>query len=460
MISKSIVSIPRRFIQRRSDELLKNKRLINDEMASERSEKISNKFKNSHHTYQVYSWGNGECGALGNLNLLRPKFKYQLPITKVTFPLRLKWADRIRHEKYLNSPYRHKRISMISAGSGFSILTDKRNIFGCGVNTYGQLDKNEKLEIVIQPIQLNKLIDLNENLQIISLSSGRAHSVIVYNDGSVYSWGQNNYHQVSSREEEIIEFRRLIEVEAMVNVNEKIIKTVCSFDTTFLLTNMGRVISFGLNTDGQCGINRTDSIIRRPVFIEINEIFCDICTKADTILALTSDKKSIYGWGNTEYEQLKSNEAQLFRPINLNETVLRSIPSERHSFVSMATSGSSCCVVDKTGQIWIWGYGALGLGPNNLGPLPLACPISRNFFDLFKTKKTQNKIIELVSGLYSFGAITERGDAYVWGANRQSCLGIGKMDTQYYPTKLMIPAKIELLHFGYEHSFAITKSFN
>ncbi|KAI3385420.1 hypothetical protein SNEBB_007978, partial [Seison nebaliae] len=329
--SRGLFSIPRRLIQQRSDAYFKKKRQISEERANEKTKNISNKFKNSHDTSQVYSWGNGECGALGHLDLLRPKFRHQSPVTKVTFPLRLKWADKIRHEKYLNSPYRYKRISMISAGSGFSILTDNRNIFGCGVNTYGQLNKNEKLEIVIQPIQLNRLIDVNENCQIVSLSSGRAHSVAVYNDGSVYVWGQNNYHQVSTSEELVVEFRRLMKVEEMLSANEKIVKAICSFDTTFLLTNCGRIISFGLNTDGQCGVNQTDTIIRRPTFIETSETFSDVVTKADTILALTSDRKSIYGWGNTEYEQLKRNEAQIFHPINLNETVLKSIPFRQQS---------------------------------------------------------------------------------------------------------------------------------
>jgi alpha-tubulin suppressor-like RCC1 family protein len=116
----------------------------------------------------------------------------------------------------------------------------------------------------------------------------------------------------------------------------------------------------------------------------------------------------------------------------------------------------------------VWGYGILGLGPNvetlsepQMLPEPLfgKTPFSPD-----------GRVVDVQAGMSHFAAIVkipkkfqmkqgkeipDLGEVYTWGANRRGCLGFGHEDNQYFPLKLILPASVNQISCGTNHTVAL-----
>lgn len=84
--------------------------------------------------------------------------------------------------------------------------------------------------------------------------------------------------------------------------------------------------------------------------------------------------------------------------------------------------------------MFVWGYGILGVGPEvNLSKTPVNIPKT-----LFGTNQFQPdcKVVSVVCGVSHIFALTNFGDLYSWGKNRDGCLGLGMEKDQYFPLKV------------------------
>ena len=218
------------------------------------------------------------------------------------------------------------------------------------------------------------------------------------------------------------------------------------------------------------------------------------------MLFLFTDKGQLFGWGNSEYGQLKiaTSETQLHTPRHLP------FSPELGKFTDIATSGTSCLVLNGTaiyiiflfpwnqtiffysdkGEVFVWGYGILGKGPKveDIGypsPIPLTL-FGRNEFN------DDCKVISVYGGLSQFAAVTNTGDLYIWGRNRFGSLGLGHLDNQFFPLKVnkslsvtnslqliiisidkflwynlqvSVPAFVKKISIGVDHCAALCKSY-
>lgn len=84
--------------------------------------------------------------------------------------------------------------------------------------------------------------------------------------------------------------------------------------------------------------------------------------------------------------------------------------------------------------MYVWGYGLLGKGPEvQLSYKPLNIPpilFGRNDF------QPNSKVVSIFCGMGHMAAVTNFGDLYMWGKNRNGCLGLGHKDDQYFPLKV------------------------
>ena len=141
--------------------------------------------------------------------------------------------------------------------------------------------------------------------QIVSLSAGRQHFGFVTDTGKVHLLGSNRSGQCGRRVNmEEISFERPFEFsfDTLVRFGSPALKISCAFDSTMVLLENGKVISFGNGWDGQLG--RGDFVSdHNPDFVDCEERFVDIDSCADWTLARTEDGR-IFGWGNNEYHQI------------------------------------------------------------------------------------------------------------------------------------------------------------
>jgi len=191
----------------------------------------------------------------------------------------------------------------------------------------------------------------------------------------------------------------------------------------------GDLYSWGRSSSGRLGYPTTKDYVAQPTLVNFpktsnnNPLFevADICCGAHHSLLLTSDGK-IYSWGSGYSSQLgHGNRLDISEPKSIEGMVTKVI------FKKIAAGYYHSMAVDEDGKLWIWGSGEdgqLGLGSSVTHQ---AHPKQISF------EGTESIKIEYIAASdFNSVAITDSGEAYIWGNNRYSQLGIKKKRKQNF----------------------------
>lgn len=156
--------------------------------------------------------------------------------------------------------------------------------------------------------------------------------------------------------------------------------------TNFILTSnsLQNIFCFGRNTYGECCINpNVDNIIKIPTLID--ELTCysikQISSADFHTLILTNDGK-IFSFGFGKYGRLgNGNEKNSYKPILIHT-------SEEVIYINCG--GASSLYITKGYDLYCWGYnnyGQIGLGNNNVVFYSLPMKVSGNGINELKIMK-------------------------------------------------------------------------
>lgn len=400
-------------------------------------------------------WGLAETGALGIEKSLREHKKMHCKF--VQHPSRLSFGERYD-------------ILDIVAGYGFSVfivksLDDGVSLFGTGINTDSQIgfhklggSNHQPMDVLIYPapIELPAASHDETAPQAVKAAAGRAHTIILTNQGSIFALGNNAYGQCGREviaDEEYFGKQLPNQVSLKSFKDHKIVDLVCGQDHTFFVTDKGRIFSCGWGADGQTGLGHYNNC-STPTLIEgdiKSEKIVKVSSAGDCVLAL-NDEGEVFGWGNSEYGQIvQDGHQQVNLPRHIKLDGIGKV-------TDIAASGSSCAIVNDAGDVFVWGYGILGFGPAveyHLSPKQIPPTIfGRNAFN------RNTRVISISAGLTHYAAVTNNCDLYTWGRNKFGCLGLGHENDQFFPFKASVGAKIEKIVCGVDHSIALCKSFS
>lgn len=294
------------------------------------------KFKTSKSTdRRLYVWGHAETGALGLNKSLKKHGERQTAI--------------VQH------PTRHpfgEKFDIISAccGYGYSIFAIKQmdgvSLFGTGINTDSQLGYQKHRGITNKPIELVILpapIDVGHGVQIMNCAAGRAHTIVLAENGDLFSFGNNAYGQCGRPIIEDENYLGSSLIYQIKSIPEPIIGLECGQDHSMFITESGKIYSCGWGSDGQTGLGHY-KMIDRPTLVEgdiKNENIIKLSCSSDCVLAL-NDKGQVFGWGNSEYGQLKCEGDN--QQINIPQYV-----ESTRSFgkiIDIAAGGSYCLILN------------------------------------------------------------------------------------------------------------------
>lgn len=313
---------------------------------------------------RCYVWGLSETGALGMHKSLKKQSQRQAAF--IQHPTRLQFAER-------------HAVLDVAAGYGFTafaVVNDdpaaggSSSLFGCGINTDGQLGYQPRdrhpdrpLELVIYPAPIELPVDAQSGqpARVHRCAAGRAHLLALNTDtGRVYTLGNNAHgqcgrpiiadeqyggdrvgggivHQLDAVGDTDAERLRIVDVHA-------------GQDHSLFVTECGRVYACGWGADGQTGLGHYAAEARPTRVrgaIEAERIV-KVAGTVDCVLAL-SDGGEVFGWGNSEYGQLvvDGDEQQIAVPQVLE--ALRGCGK----IVDVAAGGSSCIALNG-GWGWKW----------------------------------------------------------------------------------------------------------
>ncbi|OXB64775.1 hypothetical protein ASZ78_016302 [Callipepla squamata] len=354
---------------------------------------------------RVFVWGFCYSGALGVPSFVRPDAGWKKP------------------RRIQPTPYR--------------LETDEK----VGAGRWAHVAKG--YEYVLEPSPIPLPLEKPQKTRVLQVSCGRAHSLILTDSEGVFTMGNNSYGQCG---------REVVEDEIYRSGFSVYVQVVCGQDHSLFRTKKGAVFACGWGADGQTGLGHYN-ITSVPTKLGgdiagVNII--QVSSYGDCCLAV-SDEGDLFGWGNSEYLQL----ASVTETTQVN--VPRHLPFKIGKIKEAACGGTGNVVLTEEGSVFVWGYGILGKGPI-LTETAVPEMIPQSLFG-WSDFSPDVRVTRVRCGLSHFAALTNRGELFVWGKNLRGCLGIGRMEDQYFPWRVTIPGEVVDVACGVDHMVSMVKSF-
>jgi alpha-tubulin suppressor-like RCC1 family protein len=202
------------------------------------------------------------------------------------------------------------------------ILMNDGTVRSVGENMSGQLGREiSKVNYIFNQITLRQINLKGKAKQV---ACGDSHTVILMKNGSVWSCGANNAGQLGRETDKGCDF--LLRKVNLYGNNAK--QVVCGALHTFVLMENGSVWSCGANNDGQLGDNRHVGTSRsnfdfQQIDLHGNRAKQIAC--GNTLTVILTEKNVILSCGSNRYGQLGSNRNfaekrcnPIFQPIIFN----------------------------------------------------------------------------------------------------------------------------------------------
>lgn len=303
---------------------------------------------------KVYAWGNNSSGELGNDTTQNSN----IPLGPISGLLS------------------GKRIVNIAAGTTHSLAVDSEGIvYAWGANTSGQLGNNSTTSSLV-PIQVDNTGVL-AGKQIISVAAGNVHSLALDSNGKVYSWGGNLLGQLGDGTNGA-GANKLVPVSVVTSgvLNNKVlVRIAAGSNISGAVDSNGSTYTWGFNSTGQLGIGIFGGLSNVPVAVNTSGVLAgkfivDIVCGTFFMVALDSGGK-VYTWGVNSQGQL--GDGNLGSPSNVPVGPVAGLLSDR--FITRIDCGQSHSIVlSRDGSVYTWGgnfSGQLGNENNTDSDVPV-----------------------------------------------------------------------------------------
>lgn len=259
------------------------------------------------------------------------------------------------------------KIVRITASDNLSVaLLESGDVWAWGTfrNNEGILGFSKDVKIQKAPVRIEEL----EN--IVSITAGKDHILALDNKGIVYAWGNGQQYQLGRK---ILERSLLSSLEPR-SFGLKNIKFIGSGDFhCFAITTAGKVLAWGLNQYGQCGVDMNiddGAIVTKPTEIKVlaDKDIVYITGGEHHSIAVSSTGE-VYSWGRNDMKEtgiIKFNKDDCILDNFGKVRVLRVPTKVNLPPVSKVACGSHHSLALTTdGFVFAWGFAdtyACGLG--------------------------------------------------------------------------------------------------
>jgi alpha-tubulin suppressor-like RCC1 family protein len=306
-------------------------------------------------------------------------------------------------------------ITNINARSDTSLfLSDKGTLYGCGLNTSGQLGLNDIINKTT-PTLITQVIGTKN---ISNISVGAAFSVCLEKNGRLYSSGLNTALELGLSINTVVA-NRFNALDYFTTQNIKIIQIATGSNHTLYLTDTGTVYSTGLNTSGQLGLG--DLVARNMPFkiTALNGLFIvQIDARSDFSLFLT-DKGTVYGTGLNSNRQIGGvNTSNLTLPALITGSEITT------KFITKVSAGATFSLfISSEGKVYECGLKSAGISGTSTVPT-----------NITSAAISSKIIVDVSSGDAHAILIDSLGSAYSMGIGTNQRLGNNLTSNNTTPT--------------------------
>ncbi|XP_060064104.1 uncharacterized protein LOC132544517 isoform X2 [Ylistrum balloti] len=311
------------------------------------------------------------------------------------------------------------QVKIAACGASHSlVVTDSNEIYAWGNGNSGQLGslstdsscEPRRVDLMsvaqdtvvsdrLQVIQ-NKLAQRTSPPEVVDVACGGRHSMVVFNNGQVYSFGNNFYAQLgyNFREKNFKENQtRPYLVKSLIG--KPVSAVACGDKHSIFRFQSGSIACVGCNATGQIGTgDREEALV--PKILEMTSPITQVACGSNHSLAIT-DQGEVFIWGSGKACGSKSSD--LLSPIPM--------AIGRSKVTKVAGGMCHSMALTASGNIYTWGSGLDGQLGHGDQVLFLSEP------QRLKYSHLKGKVHDISCGESFSAGVTDNGRLYMWGKN-------------------------------------------
>lgn len=333
-----------------------------------------------------------------------------------------------------------------------SAPTASAGVLAFGTNSLGKtgMGASSGYTEVATPVVATNLVGRT----VVQADTGRFHSLLLTHDGTVFSFGESDYGETGLGT--TTGYASIATPVVTTNLGERPIKQVdAGHSVSLLLADDGSVFSFGNNTTGQLGQGTTDGTVAIPTPIVGTNLGGRKTMQMSAGLwhsLLLADDGSVFsmgtnGSGQTGLGTTRGN-ASIATPIDATNLAGRKI-------TQVAAGDRFSLLLADDGSVF-------SFGANNAGQLGLGTPGDRSVaMPIDATNLGGRKITKISAGFEHSLLLADDGSVFAFGRNSSGQLGLGTSNVgepvaKLVDTTVLGGSNVTAISAGHAHSLILS----
>jgi alpha-tubulin suppressor-like RCC1 family protein len=318
-------------------------------------------------------------------------------------------------------------VTLIAAGDNHSLARESDgSLWTWGDNEYGQLGNAATGYDSFTPLQVTSLSGVQ------AIAAGGNHTLAVTSGGAVWAWGYNGYGQLGDGTN--TDSSTPVQVSGLSGV----VAAAGGYWHSLAVKGDGATFAWGDNSRGQLG-DGSAVASNTPVQVDSPVGLAGVAGGYFHSVALASDG-TVWAWGDGWDGQLGNGAV-----LGYSDTPVAVI--DLSGVMAIAAGDEFSLALKSDGTVWAWGYnwdGELGNGTTTDTAIYAPAPV----IDL-------SGVIAIATGDYHSLALRNDGTVWAWGANWYGQLGNDTTDDSSTPVQVSSLSGVIAIAAGGDHSLAV-----